>query len=258
MIKKFFLILLLTLLVLTPVAALAATSEKDIWVEEVRINGSRDYAIIPGKELEMLAGGNVQLLLKLRKNSNARGVITLSSDLNRVEGLMKFRTEDYPEPVIEVKVSGIVPDALVNDGQTVIVGDRSFTLINIVYDCNGITQAIFNIPAIATNPELIDSKAKVAQTEDFITRSAFNEQQYELAKALLASAKQAREKGNPGLSIILCDLVKKSTNQPQTNSSLPYWYWGILVFFAIAFILMVLVLVNKNGRRQGGWIKARR
>ena len=143
MIHKLILALLFIALIFIPVAVSASELEKDVWLEEaIVISGIDKQSALPGKLLELNEGTEIRLSLKLHKNSNAKGTITLASDLVRFEGSTKLLVEEYPDSVIEINCSGTVPDALIKDGKTIKYGDSDFVLANILLDRDGFTQTI--------------------------------------------------------------------------------------------------------------------
>ncbi len=260
MVKRLIVLLFLITLLFIPNTTLAATTEKEVWVEEAQvIVGNDNLPIQIGKTLEFIEGEKAELLIHLSKTTGAKGVITLSSDLIRFEGLLKFRLEDYPESAIEIRCSGIIPDALVKEDRTSRIGETSFILLNITHDRDGIVQTVTSITAVATNPELKQSKSKIVQTTELLTNYPLSERQAELAKAILSAAKQAGDTGNPTLAVTLCNVAQQLIQQQTGNQSPAIWYWLLLAVFAIAFILMTALFFSQNKKSETrGWIKPRK
>ena len=259
MTKKVVVLFFLVTCILLPNRALASAPEKEVWVDQAQVTTGKDeLQILPGKAIELNEGQKVELVIELCKSPGARGVISLSSDLDRAEGLLRFRVEDYPETTIQVKCSGIVPKARVRVDDLVQMGERNFILVNIIYDRDGITQTVMSVSAVSMNPELTQSKFKIAEVEDLLHEYPLSKRQSDLAKALLAAAKQARASGNPTLAVCLCDIAITVMHQQSPTASQSTWYWLVIVILIMALMALTLMYINQSKSKPTGWIKPRR
>jgi len=256
MLKTMVLSSILIALLLTPNLALAANAE-EVWVEEAKLVSGEKLLLVPGRTAELEQGQKVEILIILSKLPSARGVISISSDLVQPEGLLKFRVEDYPQSQVLAKLSGSVPDALVRESNLARLGERPFTLVNVIYDRDGIVRTLFSANAISTTVELKRSRTKISELQKVLSESSNNDERSTLARELLKAASIAQEQGSPRLGIMLCELAEDVIELKLTIVPLPIWYWLALVILFAALSGTVLVLVNQGKKKQTSWIKAR-
>jgi hypothetical protein len=240
-----------------PISAAGDTNEIRVVESKVSVNG-QEHMLLPAEVLKLDQGNKVQVLAKLSKPQNTSGTVRVLSDLNYLEGLQYLNLNDYQgKTVIPIQFTGTVPSALIRDGELTRVGEKTFTLANIIWEGSGSVDTLLTITSIATTPGLKESATRITQLKTLLQSSSADER-FGLAKKVLEMALVAREDGNPALAISLCDLAYKVTDLKISIISPPFWYWLIVLVLAMALITVCFIfLSHRKTKQQGGWIKER-
>jgi len=261
-------LLLIALLALAIVGSVSLTVDSVVGAgtrNEVRVIGAKvvvdghELALIPGQLFEVDEGKEVQVRIDLSKTGPSDGIVRVSSDLLYKEGLLYLNLNDYQgESMISVQFSGTVPKALLDDGELPKVGESTFTLVNLICENGGAVDTLLSVMAISTTRQLMESKEMIRQLEILIQDHSRSDQRFKHARGLLQAAKSARESGNPSLAISLCELAKEAIALPLYISTVPHWYWLIVLILVVAIVGEAFVFTARSKKNKGGgWIKSR-
>ena len=236
---------------------LGAQDEAQVCEAKLIVNG-QEFMLRPGEVLTLEQGNKVQIFLKLSKPPETGSVVWVSSDLLSPEGLPRFRSEDYPiESSISMKFSGIIPVALVKEGSVARIGERPFTLVNLMIEKDGFAKTLLSVTAVATTSDLETSKAKINESEALL-QLASGDDRSRLARDIVKAAATAREAGNPSLAITLCDAAQQALNLKLEVVDLPFWYLMVMFVLILSLVGIMVFLLNQSKKGQAaGWIRPR-
>jgi hypothetical protein len=265
--KSMNLIVLALLLLVLAICLLAAVlfdhvdarTNDQIYIQEIKmLTAGQEVTVIPNEVLETDEGEKVQIHIKIAKAPKLNGSIRLLSDLVNQEGVLQISLDDFKDDyTVSMKITGLVPPALVERQSASRVGERSFCLINLIYETNGQTQVIFTANSISTTTQLKESRLRINQIET-ILKTASQDERAVLAKSILKTAVIAREMGNPTIATSLCEHAMQTLNLKLTIIPFPEWYLILVIVLFVMLISLSFILYRQSKMKSSsGWIKAR-
>jgi hypothetical protein len=230
----------------------------EVTAEVTRIVVSRGTVEFSGKEPTLFnEEERVQLVLTLWKPPNAQGVVLISSDLIGLKGLTKFELQEYKRNEIAIELIGVVPQALIRQGQQIKVGEFGFNLVTLVWENQADRKTILHVDAISTNEILSQSRIALIQTNQIIASSSSPTK--EKAQELQKLAEKAWGSGNPELSLELCTLAKEVLQIKITPVSPGWAYFVSITLLALLAGFGWLMVIRKTGEKRADFdLKPRR